>query len=113
MHYQDPHPQAKLVCVLQGEVFDVAVDVRPDSETYGRWSGVTLREGEGKQVYIPEGFAHGFAVVSEVALVYYKCTDYYRPESARVIRWDDPAIGVEWPVADAVVSARDAAGARL
>jgi dTDP-4-dehydrorhamnose 3,5-epimerase len=113
LHYQDPHPQAKLVCVLQGEVFDVAVDIRRDSATYGRWSGVRLRAGDGKQVFVPEGFAHGFAVLSEAALVFYKCTDYYRPEHARVIRWDDPVIGVEWPVEEVVVSEGDRAAGRF
>lgn len=107
LHYQDPHPQGKLVCVLQGEVYDVAVDLRPDSPTNGHWAGEYLSAENGKQVYIPEGFAHGFAVTSDEALVYYKCTDFYHADCARVIRWDDPVYGVEWPVVDPVLSAGD------
>ena len=110
LHYQEPNPQGKLVCVLHGSIFDVAVDIRPDSETFGEWEGVELHADEGRQVYIPEGFAHGFAVMSDAALVYYKCTDYYRPDGSRVIRWDDPGLGIEWPVDVPVVSIADREG---
>ena len=107
LHYQDPAPQGKLVCVLEGEVFDVAVDLRPQSPTYLRWAGEYLSESNGKQVYIPPGFAHGFAVTSDEALVYYKCTDYYRPDASRVLRWNDPGVGVAWPIDDPVLSEGD------
>ena len=110
LHYQDPYPQGKLVCVLHGSIFDVAVDMRPDSETFGEWEGVELRADDGKQLYVPEGFAHGFAVMSETALVYYKCTEYYHPNAAHTIRWDDRRLGIVWPVDDPIVSEADRAG---
>lgn len=107
LHFQHPHTQGKLVYVLQGEVFDVAVDIRKDSPTFGRWEG-TLLSGENKrQVYIPEGFAHGFCVLGESALFAYKCTDYYAPEAEGGILWNDPEIGIEWPVSDPVLSDKD------
>ena len=109
LHYQHPHPQGKLVSVLQGEVFDVAVDIRVGSPTYGRWVGVTLSAENQHRFYVPEGFAHGFAVTSERALFAYKCTDFYRAEAEGSIRWDDPDLAIAWPVAAPVLSSKDAA----
>jgi dTDP-4-dehydrorhamnose 3,5-epimerase len=107
LHYQHPHGQAKLVQVLLGEVFDVAVDIRVDSPTFGKWVGQHLSGENRRQLFIPAGFAHGFLVTSDEVLFHYKCTDYYRPEADRVVRWDDPAIGIEWPTRDVVLSAKD------
>lgn len=98
LHFQYKHPQGKLVSVIKGEVFDVAVDIRKDSSTYGQWYGITLTEENKKQFYIPEGFAHGFLVLSEEAVFTYKCTDYYHPEDEGGIIWDDSDIGIEWPL---------------
>jgi dTDP-4-dehydrorhamnose 3,5-epimerase len=97
LHYQIKQPQGKLVRVIAGEVFDVAVDVRKSSPTFGHWVGVTLSAENRRQVWIPEGFAHGFVVTSESAEFLYKTTDYWAPEHERSIRWDDPAIGILWP----------------
>ncbi len=111
LHYQLHHPQAKLLRVIHGEVFDVAVDVRRGSPTFGRWTGTHL-SAEGKRMqYIPEGFAHGFYVLSDVAECTYKCSDLYAPEDERGIAWNDPRIGIAWPLlaADPLVSARDRA----
>lgn len=115
IHYQLPHPQGKLVRVIRGEVFDVAVDLRRGSPTFGRWVGETLSAQNKRQMWIPEGFGHGFLVVSDVAEVLYKTTDYWYPEHERCIRWNDPDLGIAWPVQDAppVVSAKDEAGAPL
>ena len=107
LHYQKPHAQGKLVYVLQGEVWDVAVDIRRDSEYFGRWTAVTLSSDNKKQFYIPPGFAHGFCVVSETALFTYKCTDTYHPECDGGIRWDDPELGITWPVAEPLLSDKD------
>ena len=98
LHYQKQHPQGKLVRVVVGEVFDVAVDLRPGSETYGKWHGEVLSAENKKQFYVPEGFAHGFYVLSETAEFCYKVTDFYHPGDEGGIRWDDPDIGVEWPL---------------
>lgn len=98
LHFQRTYPQGKLVRVLRGEVFDVAVDIRKDSKTYGKWYGVLLSEENKKQFYIPEGFAHGFLVLSETAEFAYKCTDFYHPEDQEGILWNDPDIGIEWPL---------------
>ena len=98
LHYQKCHPQGKLVRVLSGRVFDVAVDLRKDSETFGLWYGIELTEENMKQFYIPEGFAHGFLVLSETAVFAYKCTDFYHPGDEGGLLWSDPAIGVEWPL---------------
>jgi dTDP-4-dehydrorhamnose 3,5-epimerase len=108
LHLQNPHGQGKLLSVLHGEVFDVAVDVRPDSPTFGRWVGSTLSSANHRQMYIPPGFAHGFAVTKGEAIFAYKCTSDYDPRSEISVRWDDPAIGIEWPVTAPIVSARDA-----
>lgn len=97
LHFQKEFPQGKLVRVVKGVVFDVAVDLRKDSKTYGKWYGVELTEENKKQFYIPQGFAHGFLVLSELAEFCYKCTDFYRPEDEGGLAWNDPAIGIEWP----------------
>ena len=107
LHYQAPPGQAKLVRVVAGEVFDVAVDIRWGSPTYGRWVGVTLSAENHRQLYVPAGFAHGFCVTSESADFLYKVTSYYAPAEERGIAWDDPALAIEWPVQDPVLSDRD------
>lgn len=107
LHYQFPNPQAKLVQVIQGQVFDVAVDVRRGSATFGEWTGVYLSHQNKRQLYIPEGFAHGFCVLSETALFSYKCSHPYAPASERGILWSDPAIGVDWPVKSPLLSDKD------
>lgn len=98
LHFQIQHPQAKLVRVIKGEVFDVAVDIRPGSATYGKWHGVLLSEKNKKQFYVPENFAHGFLVLSDYAEFCYKCTDFYHPGDESGIIYNDPAIGIEWPI---------------
>jgi dTDP-4-dehydrorhamnose 3,5-epimerase len=113
LHFQNPAAQAKLVWVIQGEVFDVAVDIRRSSPTFGQWHGVTLSAENRLQFYIPTGFAHGFAVTSELALFAYKCTDFYAPAHDATILWNDPAIGITWPVAEPVLSPKDQRGIRL
>ncbi len=113
LHFQHPHPQGKLVQVLAGEIFDVAVDIRQGSPTFARWVGVVLSSKNRRQLYIPEGFAHGFCVLSEEALVAYKCTDVYHPEADRGLRWDDPDIGIAWPIEDPILSPKDAGAPRL
>ena len=107
LHYQEPHPQGKLLFVLQGEVFDVAVDIRRGSPAFGRWVGVALSGANQRQLYVPPGFAHGFRVMSDVALVVYKCTEIYRPEAEHGVRWDDPQIGIEWPAGEPLLSEKD------
>ncbi len=97
LHFQKQYPQGKLVRVIKGSVFDVAVDLRPGSTTYGKWYGVELTEENKKQFYIPEGFAHGFLVLSDVAEFCYKCTDFYHPGDEGGLAWNDPAIGIAWP----------------
>lgn len=98
LHFQIQYPQAKLVRVVRGEVFDVAVDLRPGSKTYGKWYGVILSEENKKQFFIPENFAHGFVVLSERAEFTYKCTDFYHANDEGGLKWDDPEIGIEWPI---------------
>ena len=107
LHLQVARPQGKLVRVIEGEIFDVAVDVRRGSPTFGKWTGVTLSAENFLQCYLPPGFAHGFAVLSDVAQVEYKCTDIYDPKGELGIAWNDPAIGIRWPVSDPVLSDRD------
>lgn len=97
LHYQKEHPQGKLVRVVKGEVFDVAVDIRKGSKTYGKWFGIVLSAENKKQFYIPEGFAHGFLVLSEEAEFVYKCTDFYHPEDEGGIAYNDEEIGIQWP----------------
>ena len=113
LHLQLRHAQGKLIRVIEGEVFDVAVDVRRGSPTFGKWVGVTLSAENFRQCYIPPGFAHGFAVTSPIAQVEYKCTDVYDAKSEIGIAWDDPAIGITWPVTDPVLSDRDKRHPRL
>ena len=97
LHFQKEYPQAKLVRVIQGRVFDVAVDLRRDSETYGQWYGLEMSEENKKQFYISEGFAHGFLVLSDTAQICYKVTDFYHPGDEGGLAWNDPAIGIKWP----------------
>ncbi len=113
LHFQHPSAQAKLVSVPSGEVFDVVVDVRVGSPTFGRWCGYTLSEENGRQLFVPPGFAHGYQTTSEVSVVVYKCSAYYAPEHERTLRWNDPELAISWPIVDAVVSARDAAARPL
>jgi dTDP-4-dehydrorhamnose 3,5-epimerase len=114
LHYQIKQPQGKLVRVVRGAAFDVAVDVRKSSPTFGRWVGVELSEENHRQLWVPKGFAHGFVVTSESADFLYKATDYYAPQHERCIAWNDPAIGIQWPLQGAPsLSAKDAAGVRL
>lgn len=108
LHFQKAHPQAKLVRVIKGEVFDVAVDLRKGSETYGQWVGVLLSEENHRQFMIPRGFAHGFVVVSDYAEFAYKCDELYHPEDEGGIMWNDPAIGIDWPdVGEIILSEKD------
>jgi len=114
LHYQIQQPQGKLVRVARGSVFDVAVDVRKSSPTFGRWVGVELSEDNQRQLWVPPGFAHGFVVTSASADFLYKTTDFYAPEHERCIAWNDPAIGIEWPLAGApALSAKDQQGLSL
>lgn len=113
LHYQIKQPQGKLIRVIAGEIFDVAADLRKKSPDFGRWVGVTLSAENKKMLWIPEGFAHGFYVTGDRAEVVYKCTDYYSPEHERSVIWNDPDLGIEWPVtpgAPPVLSAKDSAG---
>ena len=107
LHFQVSHPQAKLIQVISGEIFDVAVDIRCDSTTFGRWAGFHLSEHKKQQVFIPEGFAHGFCVLSDSAHVTYKCSDYYYPDDEGGILWSDPAIGIDWPLKNPIISHKD------
>ncbi|MEM9191628.1 MAG: dTDP-4-dehydrorhamnose 3,5-epimerase [Myxococcota bacterium] len=109
LHLQHPHDQAKLVSVLEGAVYDVAVDVRVGSPTFGQWVGQELIAEKKNQVYVPAGFAHGFAVLTDSALFVYKCTDYYHPETELGVAWNDPALGIDWPLADPILSEKDGA----
>ncbi len=114
LHYQIPHPQGKLVQVLCGKIFDVVVDLRKPSPTFGRWLGFELSGETCQQVYVPPGCAHGFCVLSETADFTYKCTDRYFPEHERTLLWNDPAIGIEWPLTDEpILSNKDRAGVPL
>ena len=115
LHFQaPPHAQTKLVRCGRGAIFDVAVDIRRGSPTYGQWAGFTLSAENGTQLYIPAGFAHGFATLEPDSEIIYKCSDYYTPETEGSLRWDDPAIGIGWPVTgDAVLSEKDAVASLL
>ena len=114
LHYQIEQPQGKLVQVLRGEIFDVAVDLRRSSPTFGRAVGVTLSEQNHRQLYVPPGFAHGFLVLSEDADFVYKCTEYYAPQHERTLLWSDPVLGLEWPMTcDPILSAKDQLGRPL
>ena len=103
LHFQKKHPQGKLIRVIQGAVFDVAVDVRKDSPTYGQWFGIELSEENNRQMYIPEGFAHGFYVLTDIAKLFYKVTDYWYADDEVGIPWNDPSIGIHWPVSEGEV----------
>jgi len=107
LHYQHPHGQAKLVSVIKGEVFDVAVDIRKGSTNFGKWAGVTLSAENHRQMFIPEGFAHGFCVLSDDAVFSYKCSDFYASVAERGIAWNDANIGIEWPTEAPILSDKD------
>jgi dTDP-4-dehydrorhamnose 3,5-epimerase len=113
LHYQIQNPQGKLVRVTAGEVFDVAVDMRRSSPTFGKWCGARLSAENKRQLYVPPGFAHGFCVVSESADFVYSCTDLYAPQHERSLLWNDPAVGIDWPIGAPLLSPRDAKGALL
>lgn len=113
LHYQWPAPQGKLVYALHGSVFDVAVDIRQGSPDFGRWEGLELSADNGRQLWIPPGFAHGYVVLEDVAVVAYKCTEYYRADADAGLAWNDPQIGIEWPVPEPALSPKDAAAPRL
>ena len=108
LHFQIRRPQAKLIHVISGAIYDVAVDLRPDSPTFKKWVGITLTGEDHRQMFIPEGFAHGFCVTSEEAFFSYKCTDYYAPEDEGGLHWSDPDIGVRWPLDAPIISGKDA-----
>lgn len=108
LHFQNPRPQAKLVTVVVGEVFDVAVDVRVGSPTFGHWAAYRLSADNGRQLYIPVGFAHAYQTVSDSSVVVYKCSDVYSPDDEHTIRWDDNDLAIDWPIRDAIISPRDA-----
>jgi dTDP-4-dehydrorhamnose 3,5-epimerase len=107
LHYQLGSPQGKLIWVVHGEVYDVAVDIRQGSPTFGKWVGVTLSSENYSQVFVPQGFAHGFCVTSKTATLVYKCTDYYAPKEERGIQWNDPSLGIHWPVTNPILSEKD------
>lgn len=107
LHYQRQRPQGKLVRALEGEIFDIAADINPASPTYGQWVGVELSADNFRQIYVPPGYAHGFCVVSEVAQVEYKCTDFYDPADEGGVMWDDPVLGIQWPTSSPILSRRD------
>lgn len=114
LHYQIEHPQGKLVQVFRGEIFDAAVDLRRDSPRFGKWVGHRLSEANHRQMYVPPGFAHGFCVLSDVAEVFYKCTDLYYPQYERTLLWNDPAVGIEWPIdGEPILSEKDRHGTPL
>ncbi|MDF1893682.1 dTDP-4-dehydrorhamnose 3,5-epimerase [Rahnella contaminans] len=110
LHFQTSKPQGKLVRVVRGEVFDVVVDIRPESATFGKWVGVHLSESNKNQLWVPPGLAHGFVVISDFADFEYKCTDYYDPKNEGCLIWNDPEVGIKWPVSEPLLSAKDALG---
>lgn len=113
MHYQLEHPQGKLVRVVSGAVLDVAVDLRQDSPTFGKWTAQMLSDDNHRMIWIPAGFAHGFLVLSDTADLIYKVTDFYSPRDERTLLWNDPDIGIQWPVSTPILSEKDAAGVLL
>ena len=113
LHYQWRRPQGKLVQVVDGEIFDVAVDIRPESPTFGHWEGVYLSADNFRQYWIPGGFAHGFCVLSDIAVVEYKCTEVYDAEGEAGLLWNDPDLGIDWPVKDPILSPKDQAQKRF
>lgn len=111
LHFQKSKPQGKLVRVVRGEVFDVAVDIRPESPTYGQWAGVLLSEDNKRQFWVPPGLAHGFVVLSDIVDFEYKCTDYYDPSDEGCLMWNDPSVGIEWPEGiEPILSSKDELG---
>jgi dTDP-4-dehydrorhamnose 3,5-epimerase len=113
LHYQYPSWQGKLVSVITGEIYDAVVDIRRDSPTFGQWYGITLSADNHTQLYVPPGFAHGFCVTSDTAHVMYKVTNYYNPADEQTLMWNDPALGIPWPVRDPILSAKDTQGRLL
>jgi len=113
LHFQEPRAQGKLVLVLRGAVWDVAVDVRRGSPRFGAWVGLELSEENRRQLWVPPGFAHGFCVLSDTADFFYKCTDLYVPETERAVRWDDPALAIRWPISAPLLSVKDRAAPLL
>lgn len=113
LHYQHPNGQGKLVAVVSGEIYDVAVDMRPGSPWFGHWTGEVLSAENRRQIYIPPGFAHGYLVLSAEAVVLYKCTEFWRPDCERGVRWDDPDIGISWPAEPEILARRDLEWPRL
>ncbi|HFR1282919.1 TPA: dTDP-4-dehydrorhamnose 3,5-epimerase, partial [Shigella boydii] len=113
LHFQKTKPQGKLVRVVRGEVFDVAVDIRKESPNYGQWIGVLLSEMNKKQFWVPPGFAHGFVVLSEMADFEYKCTEYYDPEDECCLLWNDPELNIQWPLSNPILSDKDMKGCLL
>ena len=113
LHYQHPHGQGKLIRVTTGAVYDVLVDVRRGSPTFGKWEGHELTEDNKRQLWVPPGFAHGFCVLSDIADFLYKCSDYYHPESEHTLLWNDPDVGIEWPVEEPILSEKDKVGQLL
>lgn len=113
LHFQNPNAQGKLVYVLKGEVFDVAVDIRLGSPTFGQWTSVMLSADNRRQLYIPPGFAHGFCVTSDSALFVYKCTDFYHPQAEGSVLWNDPDLNIPWPTNHPELSAKDTQGIKL
>jgi dTDP-4-dehydrorhamnose 3,5-epimerase len=113
LHFQNPTPQGKLVSVLEGTVFDVAVDLRRSSPTFRKWHGLELSGENKRQFFVPAGFAHGFLVLSEGALFHYKCTEFYSPQSEMTLLWNDPDLAIDWPVKQPTLSEKDAKGFRL
>lgn len=108
LHFQNPRGQAKLVTVAVGDIFDVAVDLRAGSRTFGRWAAYRLSESSGQQLYLPAGFAHGYQTISDWSVVIYKCSDVYSPDDEQTVRWNDDDLGIDWPIREAVLSPRDA-----
>ena len=113
LHFQHPNGQGKLVTVVHGEVFDVAVDLRRGSPTFSRWWGTRLSADDYRQLWIPEGFAHGFVALADNTIVSYKCSRLYSPADERTLLWDDPALGIDWPITDPELSEKDRGGRRL
>ena len=113
LHFQQPHAQGKLVTVIRGEIWDAVVDLRHTSPTFGQWYGVTLNDDNHRQLYVPTGFAHGFCVLSDWADVVYKCTEFYHPECEQTLLWNDPAVGIPWPIREPLLSVKDQRGRTL
>ena len=113
LHYQNPHSQGKLVGVTSGAVWDVALDIRASSKTFGQWFGLLLSDENHRQMYVPKGFAHGFCVLSNEADFYYKCTDFYSPDSEQGIAWDDPTLNIPWPISQPILATKDQRYPRL